>query len=128
MFMMFAPLEGWRCVKITDHHAAVDYAHALRDLSDTHFPGAAKIVLAPDNLSTHMPASLYAAFLAADARRLELHYTPKHDSWLASSSACPRMAESELGVLATQWLDRRIPDKPTLFEEVAARQDNRNTQ
>ena len=121
--MMFAPLEGWRCVKVTDRHAAVDYAHALKDLSDTHFPGAAKIVLVQDNLSTHTPASLYAAFPAAEARRLverfEWHYTPKHGSWLD-------MAESELAVLATQCLDRRIPDKPTLIAEVAAWQNNRN--
>ena len=93
LFMMFAPLEGWRHVKVTDRHAAVDYAHVLKDLSDKHFPGAAKIVLVQDNLSTHTPASLYAAFPAAEARRLaerfEWHYTPKHGSWLD-------MAESEL--------------------------------
>src|SRR5208283_1397749 len=87
------------------------------------FPGAAKIVLVQDNLSTHTPASLYAAFPAAEARRLserfEWHYTPKHGSWLD-------MAESELAVLATQCLDRRIPDKSTLIKEVAAWQDNRN--
>ena len=58
LFMMFAPLEGWRHVKVTDRHAAVDYAHVLKDLSKMHFPGAAKIVLAQDNLSTHTPASL----------------------------------------------------------------------
>ena len=123
LFMMFAPLEGWRCVKVTDRHAAVDYAHVLKDLSDTHFPGAAKIVLVQDNLSTHSPASLYAAFPAAEARRLaerfEWHYTPKHGSWLD-------MAESELGVLATQCLDRRIPDKETLTREIAAWVKNRN--
>ena len=123
LFMMFAPLEGRRCVKVTDRHAAIDYAHTLKDLSDTHFPGAAKIVLVQDNLSTHTAASLYAAFPAAEARRLnerfEWHYTPKHGSWL-------NMAESELGVLATQCLNRRIPDKSTLIEEVAAWQDNRN--
>jgi hypothetical protein len=123
LFMMFAPLEGWRCVKVADRHAAVDYAHVLKDLSDTHFPRAAKIVLVQDNLSTHTPASLYAAFPAAEARRLserfEWHYTPKHGSWLD-------MAESELAVLATQCLDRRIPDKSTLIKEVAAWQDNRN--
>ena len=123
LFMLFAPLDGWRHVKVTDRHAAIDYAHVLRDLSDTHFPGAEKIVLVQDNLSTHTAASLYAAFPAAQARRLverfEWHYTPKHGSWLD-------MAESELGVLAHQCLDRRIPDKPKLIEEVAAWQDNRN--
>lgn len=123
LFMMFAPLEGWRHVKITDRHASLDYAHALKDLSDTHFPEAAKIVLVQDNLSTHSPASLYKAFPAAEARRLterfEWHYTPKHGSWLD-------MAESELGVLATQCLDRRIPDKSTLITQVTAWQDNRN--
>lgn len=124
LFMMFAPLEGWRDVKVADRHTAVDYAHVLKGLSDTHFPDAAKIVLVQDNLSTHTPASLYAAFPAAEARRLaerfEWHYTPKHGSWLD-------MAESELAVLATQCLDRRIPDKPTLIKEVAAWQRHRNT-
>ena len=123
LFMIFAPLEGWRHVKVTDHHAAIDYAQVLKELSDTHFPGAAKIVLVQDNLSTHKPASLYEAFPAAEARRLserfEWHYTPKHGSWLD-------MAESELGVLATQCLDRRIPDKQNLIEEVAAWEEHRN--
>ena len=123
LFMMFAPLEGWRHVKVADRHAAIDYAHTLKELSDMHFPGAVKIVLVQDNLSTHTAASLYAAFPAAEARRLserfEWHYTPKHGSWLD-------MAESELGVLATQCLNRRIPDKSTLIEEVAAWQSKRN--
>jgi len=123
LFMMFAPLEGWRHVKVTDRHTAVDYAHALRDLSDIHFPSAKKIVLVQDNLNTHKPASLYEAFPAAEARRLaerfETHYTPKHGSWLD-------MAESELGVLSTQCLDRRIPDKQALTGEIAAWQANRN--
>ncbi|HYA81762.1 MAG TPA: IS630 family transposase [Methylocystis sp.] len=124
LFMMFAPLEGWRHVKVTDRRAAVDYAHALKDLSDTHFPDADKIVLVQDNLSTHATASLYEAFPAAEARRLverfEWHYTPKHGSWLD-------MAESELAVLSTQCLDRRIPDKEELTEEVAAWEQRCNT-
>jgi hypothetical protein len=124
LFMMFAPLEGWRHVEVTDHHTAVDFAHMLRDLSDAHFPGAIKIVLMEDNLNTHKPASLYEAFPAAEARRLverfEWHYTPKHGSWL-------NMAESELSVLSGQCLDRRIPDKQTLTEEVAAWEHARNS-
>lgn len=123
LFMMFAPLEGWRHVKCTDRHTAVDYAQVLKDLSDTHFPNAAKIVLVQDNLNTHKQASLYEAFPAAEARRLverfEWHYTPKHGSWLD-------MAESELSVLSGQCLDRRIPDKQTLIEEVAAWECDRN--
>ncbi|MGA7965459.1 MAG: IS630 family transposase, partial [Gammaproteobacteria bacterium] len=123
LFMMFAPLEGWRHVKVTDRHAAIDYAHLLKDLSDTHFPQASRIVLVQDNLNTHKPASLYEAFSPAEARRLverfEWHYTPKHGSWLD-------MAESELSVLSTQCLDRRIPDKQVLVEEVAAWERSRN--
>jgi len=123
LFMMFAPLEGWRKVKVTDRHAALDYAQVLKELSDIHFSGATKIILVQDNLSTHKPASLYEAFPAAEARRLverfEWHYTPKHGSWLD-------MAESELGVLTSQCLDRRIADKQTLIEEVDAWEKVRN--
>ena len=123
LFMVFAPLEGWRHVKVTDRHTAIDYAHVLRDLSDTHFPDTAKIVLVQDNLNIHKPASLYEAFPAPEARRLverfEWHYTPKHGSWLD-------LAESELGVLASQCLDRRIADKQILAHEVTAWQDHRN--
>lgn len=124
LFMMFAPLEGWRHVEVTDRHTALDYAQVLKDLSDTHFPEARKIVLVQDNLNTHKPASLYEAFPAPEARRLverfEWHYTPKHGSWLD-------MAESELSVLSGQCLDRRIPDKQTLIQEIAAWEDSRNS-
>jgi hypothetical protein len=123
LFMIFAPLEGWRHVEVTDRHAAVDYAQVLKELSDTRFPKARKIILVQDNLSTHKPASLYEAFPAPEARRLverfEWHYTPKHGSWLD-------LAESELGVLSSQCLDRRIADKQTLIDEVAAWEDSRN--
>ena len=123
LFMMFAPLEGWRHVKVTDRHTAMDYAQVLKELSDTHFPGSAKIVLVQDNLNTHKPASLYEAFPPAEARRLverfEWHYTPKHGSWLD-------MAESELGVLSSQCLDRRIPDQRVLKDEVEAWEADRN--
>jgi hypothetical protein len=123
IFMLFAPLEGWRHVEVTDRRAAADYAAILRDLSDRYFPGADKIVLVQDNLSTHTAASLYAAFPPVEARRLaerfEWHYTPKHGSWLD-------MAESELGVLSSQCLGRRIEDKNSLVDEVAAWCEHRN--
>lgn len=123
LFMVFAPLEGWRHVKVTDRRTSVDYAHMLKEIADKHFPEAEKIVLVQDNLSTHKPASLYEAFPPEEARRLverfEWHYTPKHGSWLD-------MAESELGVLSKQCLDRRIPDKQTLAKEVKAWQIRRN--
>ena len=123
LFMMFAPLEGWRHVKVTDRRTAVDYAHVLKDLADVHFAQAETIVLIQDNLNTHAAASLYEAFPAAEARRLverfEWHYTPKHGSWLD-------LAESELGVLASQCLDRRIPDKQAIIDEVAAWVRERN--
>jgi hypothetical protein len=125
LFMMFAPLEGWRDVKVTDRRTALDYAHVLKDLADVHFAKAETIVLIQDNLNTHAAGSLYEAFPAAETRRLverfEWHYTPKHGSWLD-------LAESELGVLASQCLDRRIPDRQTICHEVAAwvRERNRN--
>lgn len=123
LFMVFAPLEGWRQVKVTGQRTAVDYAHMLRDIADKHFPEARKIVLVQDNLNTHKPASLYEAFAPAEARRLverfEWHYTPKHGSWLD-------MAESELGVLAKQCLDRRIPERKSLATEIRAWQTHRN--
>jgi hypothetical protein len=95
----------------------------LKDLADTHFAKAEVITLVQDNLNIHSKASLYDAFPAAEARRLverfEWHYTPKHGSWLD-------LAESELGVLSSQCLDRRIADKHTLSEEIAAWEKDRN--
>ena len=95
----------------------------MKDLADTHFANARTIVLVQDNLNIHSKASLYEAFPAAEARRLverfEWHYTPKHSSWLD-------LAESELGVLSSQCLDRRIPDKQTLIDEIAAWEQDRN--
>jgi hypothetical protein len=123
LFMLFAPLEGWRHVKVTDRRTAVDFAHVLKDLSDIHFAKAEKIILVQDNLNTHAPASLYEAFPPAEARRLverfEWHYTPKHGSWLD-------MAESELAILSGQCLSRRIPDRASLEREVAAWVEKRN--
>lgn len=123
LFMLSAPLEGWRHVKVTDHHTKVDWAQVTRELVDEHFPEKKKIVLVMDNLNTHKVSSLYATFKPEEARRiaerLELHYTPKHGSWLD-------MAEIELGIMARQCLDRRIPDQNILKREIKAWQDERN--
>ncbi len=123
LFMLFAPLEGWRHIKVTERRTAIDYAHILKDLADIHFPAAEKIILVQDNLNTHNPASLYQAFEPRQARRLverfEWHFTPKHGSWL-------NMAECELSVLASQCLDRRIGEKSLLEGEAAAWQKDRN--
>jgi hypothetical protein len=86
VFMVFAPLENWRHVKVTDQHRSVDFAHCMQDLVDVHFPDAEQIVLVLDNLSTHTAAALYTAFAPAEAKRiwakLDVHSTPKHGSWL----------------------------------------------
>jgi DDE superfamily endonuclease len=123
LFMAFEPLAGTRRVKVTERRTAVDFAHLLRELVDEHYPQAEKMVLVMDNLNTHKPASLYEAFEPAEARRLlerlEIHYTPKHGSWL-------NIAEIELSVLATQCLDRRLPDPIMLRREVAAWEQQRN--
>jgi hypothetical protein len=123
LFMLFEPLAGQRHVKVTERRTAVDFAQVVRDLVDVHYPDAEKIVLVLDNLNTHKPASLYQAFAPDEARRLlerlDIHYTPKHGSWL-------NMAEIELSALATQCLDRRIADSATLTREVAAWQAQRN--
>lgn len=123
LFMMFEPLAGRREVLVTERRTAVDYAQAIQHLVDVCYPDANHIVLVQDNLNTHKLASLYEAFPPEEARRLidklEVHYTPKHGSWL-------NMAEIELGVLRGQCLDRRIPDLATLTGEVAAWQNDRN--
>ena len=104
--MLFAPLEGWRRVEVTDRRTRVDWARVVQQLVDVDYADKDRIVLVMDNLNTHHPASLYEAFEPAEARRiaerLEIHYTPKHGSWL-------NMAEIEIGVLSRQCLDRRIP-------------------
>ena len=123
LFIFFAPLEAWRHIKVTNQRTMIDFAHCMRDLVDLHFPEAEKIVLVMDNLNTHKLASLYEAFPPAEARRiidkLEIHYTPKHGSWL-------NMAEIELSVLQRQCLKARIPDRPTLIEKVESWEKRRN--
>lgn len=123
LFMLSAPLNGWRHVEVTDQRTQLDYAGQMKWLVDVAFPNAIKVRVVQDNLNTHVKASLYKAFEAPEARRilnrLEFHYTPKHGSWL-------NMAEIELSVLSRQCLDRRIPDKETLKSEVAAWVERRN--
>ena len=117
LFLAYAPHLGWRQVTATGQRTAVDWARAMRDLVDVHFPAAARIIVVLDNLNTHRLSSLYTTFPAPEARRiarrLDLRFTPKHGSWL-------NMAELEFAVLARQCLDRRIPDRATLAQEVAA--------
>ncbi|CAN5439137.1 hypothetical protein BH11PLA2_BH11PLA2_44280 [soil metagenome] len=124
LFMLFEPLGGFREVKVTDRRTKLDFAEVIRELVDVHYASATKIVLVMDNLNTHKIGSLYEAFPPAEARRLieklEIHYTPKHGSWL-------NMAETELSVLTKQCLDRRIPDSELLTREVYAWVKSRNT-
>lgn len=122
LFMLYAPLDGRRHVKVTDRRTRKDFARVLKDLADVHFPGK-RIVLVMDNLNTHRLSTLYDTFEPAEASRLagrfEIHHTPKHGSWL-------NMAEIEISVLSRQCLGRRIPDRETMASEVAAWQERRN--
>jgi len=122
-FMFTEPLSGWRKVEVMEHRTAVDWAQEIKKLLDVDYPDAEKVILICDNLNTHKPASFYEAFPPQEARRLvnrlEIHYTPKHGSWL-------NVAEIELSVLTTQCLDRRIPDLQTLCQEIKAWEQKRN--
>jgi hypothetical protein len=123
IFMMFEPLMGRRHVRVTDHRKRVDFAECVRLLVDVIYPEAEKIVLVMDNLNTHTIASLYEAFEPAEARRLakklEIHYTPKHGSWLD-------MAEMELSVLSRQCLGQYFETRHELAEEIRAWEEQRN--
>jgi hypothetical protein len=117
LFMLTEVLAGWRHVMVSERRTRIDFAHCIKELVDVHYPEAEHIVLVMDNLNTHTPASLYEAFEPAEAKRLadrlEIHYTPKHGSWL-------NMAEIELSVLQRQCLNRRLGDRATLEREVTA--------
>jgi hypothetical protein len=123
LFMVNEPLAGRRHVRVRARRTAVDWAHIIKEVIDELYPQAERIVLVMDQLNTHSPASLYEAFPPAEAKRLadklEIHYTPKHGSWLD-------MAELELSVLARQCLDDRFPDQDALTEAVAAWETTRN--
>ena len=123
LFMVSEPLLGWRAVQVTERRMARDYAEVLRWLAEDVHPDAEVIVLVQDNLNTHTLASLYEAFPPEQARalaeRFEVHYTPKHGSWL-------NVAEIELSVLARQCLGRRIDNAEELRREVGAWEEERN--
>jgi len=123
IFMFVEPLTGWRRVSVTERRTRIDWALQIRELLQVDYPDAVKVRLVMDNLNTHSISSLYEAFPPAEARqlaeRLEIHYTPKHGSWL-------NMAEIEFSALTTQCLDRRIPDVKGLQAAISAWQTDRN--
>ena len=123
LFVFLDVHRAWRHVKVTDRRTANDFAHCMRDLVDLHHPDADRIRVVLDNLSTHSLGALYDAFVPAEARRiarkLELHFVPKHASWL-------NMVELEIGVLRGQCLARRIGERAALEREIAAWERGRN--
>jgi transposase len=125
LFVFLDAHRPWRHVTVTDHRAALDFAACMRDLADVHYADARRIRVVLDNLSTHSPAALYQAYPPDEARRIlrriELHFVPKHASWL-------NMVEIEIGVLKRQCLDRRIGDRATLEREIAAWEARRNAE
>ena len=123
LFVFLEPLGGWREVKVTDQRTKKDFAECMKDLVDIHFPDAEKIRIVMDNLNIHRLANLYESFAPEEARRiikrLEVHHTPKHGSWL-------NMAEIEISVLGGQCLKKRIGSKEMLKRETAAYVASRN--
>jgi hypothetical protein len=123
VFMMTVPLEGKRHVRVREHRKREDFAEVVRELCDELYPEAEKIVLVMDNLNTHNTASLYEAFKPQEARRLaeklEIHYTPKHGSWL-------NMAEIELSVLSRQCMDDYFETQEQLAEQIVTWECSRN--
>ena len=123
LFLSVEPLTGRCQVRLHDRRTALDLAEVLQTIVDKDYPQADKIILVTDNLNTHSPACLYQRFAPAEARRiaakLEWHYTPEHGSWL-------NIAECQLSVLTRQCLNRRIPDKTSLDNDINAWVHRRN--
>ena len=123
IFVFTQPLAGWRHVKVSERRTRIDWANQIKELLEVHYPDTPLIKLVMDNLNTHSIASLYQAFPAEKARelakRLEIHYTPKHGSWL-------NIAEIELSSMTRQCLGRRIPTIEQLQQELSAWETNRN--
>jgi len=123
LIVFVEPLRGWRKVFVRSRRTMLDWAECVRTILDDFYPDATLVRLVLDNLNTHTLASLYEAFAPAEARRLarrlDLHFTPKHGSWL-------NMAETEIGILTGQCLDRRIDQTEVLCREVSAWENDRN--
>jgi hypothetical protein len=124
IFIFTEPLAGWRYAEALEHRTKIDWAHRVKWVLDNQYPYAEKVILVMDNLNTHVISSFYEAFPPEEAsrlaQRLEIHYTPKHGSWLD-------IAEIELSALATQCLGtRRIPDIESLNKELSAWETRRN--
>lgn len=123
VFMYTEPLGGWRHVSVRERRTAVDWAYEIRDLLEEYYPEAQRVCLVSDNLNIHKLGSLYDAFPPEKARelarRLEIHHTPKHGSWL-------NIAEVEISALSRQCLKERIGDIETLRQEAQAWERNRN--
>ena len=123
LFMVFEPLQGKRFVEVTQKRRRIEWAAVMKQVSDVLYPQVEKIVVVLDNLNTHTPSAFYETFEPEEARRLverfEFHFTPKHGSWL-------HMAEIEFSALVRQCLDRRLPDIPSLTQQVQAWQQQRN--
>ena len=123
LFVFCEPKGGWRHLEVTERRTAVDFAEQMRWLVDEAYPDTEVVRLVLDNLNTHKMGSLYEAFEPSEARRiakrLELHYTPKHGSWL-------NMAEIELSVFSKQALRGRIGDEATLRRQIDALEAERN--
>ena len=123
IFLFIEPLKGQRHIHVTEQRTRKDWALEIRDLLNVRYPKACKVRLIMDNLNTHTIASLYETFPANEARglaeRLDIHYTPKHGSWL-------NMAEIEFSALSNQCLNRRIASAPTMRDEISAWENDRN--
>lgn len=123
IFMHSEPLAGWRKVNVRPQRTGQDWAHEIRDLLDRDYAEAEKVILVCDNLNTHKLGSLYETFPPEEARRLarrlEIHYTPTHGSWL-------NMAEIEISALSRQGLSQRIPDMATLSQVTTSWSTERN--
>jgi len=125
LFVFTAPLAGWRRVEVTERRTQKDWAEQIRRLVEEDFPEADKVVLVMDNLNTHRPASLYEAFEPEKAKRiwdrLEIHYTPKHGSWL-------NMAEIEFSGLNRHGLSDRVPNMELMRREASEWVARRNAE